>query len=233
MFSKSKIAFITRLGLCIALAWFSWLMLDITLGYLPLRDDAGFLQIKQQYLPIQHWKLAFWIHVFTSMFALAAGFTQFFPAILQRAPKVHRWMGKAYVFNVCLVTGPASLVMAIYANGGWSSRLAFFILAISWIFATATGWYHAVYRNWTAHQEWMIRSYALTLSAITLRVWKVSLVMLFEPRPMDLYRLVAWLGFIPNLILAEWLIRKWRTQRQSGRHFKSASVVAASPVPRL
>lgn len=233
MFSKSKIAFAIRLGLCLALAWFSWLMLNITLAYLPPRDDAGFLQIKQQYLPIKHWKMAFWIHVFTSMFALVAGFTQFFPGILRRAPRVHRWMGKAYVLNVCLITGPASLIMAFYANGGVSSRLAFLLLAIGWIGTTGAGWYHAIQRNWTSHQEWMIRSYALTLSAITLRVWKVSLVMLFEPRPMDLYRIVAWLGFIPNLLLAEWLIRRWRTRRLAGFQPEFPSAIAKVPRPRL
>jgi hypothetical protein len=41
-----------------------------------------------------------------------------------------------------------------------------------------------------------------------LRAWKWLLVLVFDPRPMDVYRLVAWLGFVPNLILAEWLIRR-------------------------
>ena len=56
----------------------------------------------------------------------------------------------------------------------------------------------------------MIRSYALTLSAITLRVWKYLIVLAFEPPPMDVYRLVAWLGFVPNVLFAEWWIRRVR-----------------------
>jgi hypothetical protein len=209
-FSKPKIAALVQTGFCIALAWFSWLMLRITLDYIPVRDDAGFLQIKQQYLGIAHWKSAFWIHVFTSMFALVAGFTQFFPALLRRLPHLHRWMGRLYVLNVCFITGPASLIMAFYANGGFTSRLAFTLLATGWIATTALGWRAAMRRQWSLHQSWMMRSYALTLSAITLRVWKYSLVFLFEPRPMDLYRLVAWLGFVPNIIFVEWLIRRHR-----------------------
>lgn len=59
----------------------------------------------------------------------------------------------------------------------------------------------------------MMRSYALTLSAITLRAWKYAVVFLFEPRPMDLYRVVAWLGFVPNVLLVEWLI--YRRKRKS------------------
>lgn len=188
-------------------------MLRITLEYFPIRDDAAFLQIKQQYLGIQLWRTAFWIHVFTSMLALLAGFTQFFPTVLRRMPQIHRWMGRAYMINVCFITGPASLVMAFYANGGWSSRLAFILLAVSWMFTSALGWRTALQRDWTRHREWMLRSYALTLSAITLRVWKYSLVFLFEPRPMDLYRMVAWLGFVPNLLLVEWLIYRESTAR--------------------
>lgn len=194
----------------VALAFFSWLMLRITLGYWPMRSDAGFLRIKQQYLGIRHWEISFWIHVFTSMLPLLAGFTQFSAWILRRQSKLHRTMGKVYVFSVIFVTGPASLVMAFYANGGLTSRTAFVTLALLWLFTTAMGWKMAMSRDWKRHREWMIRSYALTLSAITLRVWKYLIVFAFEPPPMDVYRIVAWLGFIPNIIFAEWWIRRGR-----------------------
>lgn len=198
-------------AICLAvLAFFSWLMLRITLEYWPIRSDAAFLMIKQQYLGIRHWEIAFWVHVFTSMLPLLAGFTQFSKWVLAKWPSVHRVMGRVYVFTVCFVTGPASLVMAFYANGGVTSRIAFVILALSWLFTTAMGWRKVLRREFQAHREWMIRSYALTLSAITLRAWKYSIVFFFEPPPMDVYRLVAWLGFIPNMIFAEWWIRRGR-----------------------
>ncbi|MBP6721964.1 MAG: DUF2306 domain-containing protein, partial [Bacteroidia bacterium] len=59
-----------------------------------------------------------------------------------------------------------------------------------------------------AHRAWMIRSFALALSAITLRAWKWILVGLFEPRPMHVYMLIAWLGWTLNLLVAEIIIRK-------------------------
>ncbi len=213
---KSPIARkITGIGLWLALVFFTFLMARITLSYWPIRDDAAFLQIKQQYLGIVHWKLAFWVHVFTSMLPLLAGFTQFAPWVLKRHPAVHRTMGRVYVITVCFVTGPASLIMAFYANGGITSRIAFVTLALLWLVTTAMGWRTVLQRKWQFHREWMIRSYALTLSAITLRAWKYAIVLAFEPRPMDVYRIVAWLGFIPNLIVAEWLIRRWRAEKRS------------------
>jgi hypothetical protein len=201
----------------LVLGYFSVLMARITLGYWPLRSDAGFLQIKQQYLGISHWEVAFWVHVAVSMLALLAGFTQFAPRVLGRWPALHRGVGRMYVVVVCVVSGPASLIMGVYANGGVTSRIAFCILAVLWIATTARGWQCARQRRWADHREWMIRSYALTLSAITLRAWKVALVFAFEPRPMDLYRLVAWLGFVPNLLVAEWLIRRHRRTKAANK----------------
>jgi len=199
---------LARVAILVALAWFVILMARITWQYWPARSDAGFLQIKQQYLGVDHWRIAFWVHVFTSMLTLFAGFTQFSPHVLRKWPKVHRLMGRTYGFTICFVTGPASLIMAMYANGGMTSRIAFCLLAMLWLVTTAMGWRTALTRQWAHHRAWMIRSYALTLSAITLRAWKYLIVLAFEPRPMDVYRIVAWLGFVPNLLVAEWLIRR-------------------------
>lgn len=207
---------IARICLWLVLAYFTVLMARITLGYWPIRNDAAFLQIKQQYIEIYHWRLAFWVHVFTSMIPLLAGFTQFAPWVLKKWPGVHRSMGRVYMITVCFVTGPASLLMAFYANGGITSRIAFATLAVLWLGTTAMGWRTVLQRKWQVHREWMIRSYALTLSAITLRAWKYAIVLAFEPRPMDVYRIVAWLGFVPNLLIAEWLIRRLRKEWRSG-----------------
>ena len=57
----------------------------------------------------------------------------------------------------------------------------------------------------------MILSYALTLSAFTLRAWKYGINNTFVFPPMDVYRAVAWLGWVPNILLAEFLI--WRYRR--------------------
>jgi hypothetical protein len=65
-------ATVLRGVLWLALVYFTILMARITLEYWPIRSDAAFLQIKQQYLGILHWELAFWVHVFTSMLSLVA-----------------------------------------------------------------------------------------------------------------------------------------------------------------
>src|SRR5690349_8521781 len=68
---------IFRIALLAALLFFSWLMLLITLQYIPARPDVAFLRIKQEVAGMWHYQLAFFIHVYSSMFALTAGLTQF------------------------------------------------------------------------------------------------------------------------------------------------------------
>jgi hypothetical protein len=77
---------------------------------------------------------------------------------------------------------------------------------VLWVSFTVVALLKARQHRIEAHAQWMIRSYSLALSAITLRAWKVAIVYAFHPRPMDTYRIIAWLGWTLNLALAELLI---------------------------
>lgn len=203
------------------LAYFAVLMLRITLQYIPVKTDVAFLQIKQSYIDNDLWFVCFYIHVYTSMFALVAGFTQFWPQVLKRFKKLHRSAGYVYIITVVFISGPASLVMGWYANGGISSRIAFLLLGCLWIVFTVKAWQKAVQKDFKAHRSYMIRSYALTLSAISLRAWKVLIIYSFHPGPMDAYRIVAWLGWVGNLLAAEYIIVSQRSQGAKSSMFKS------------
>jgi Na+/phosphate symporter len=198
----------------ILLAFFSFLMLRIIFIYIPVKNDAGFLQLKQEYIHITEWRIAFFTHVFTSMLVLIAGFTQFSKNFLKQQPKLHRTVGYIYVINILMVTGPSGLLMSFYANGGISSQTAFVLLSVLWMGFTAMALYKAIKKDFKAHRIFMIRSFALTLSAITLRCWKVLLVNFTDIQPMDRYRIIAWLGWTLNLIIAEWIIYKYFSRKK-------------------
>lgn len=195
-------------GFVLIYLFFCWLMLRITIQYIPYNTDVAFLRIKQDVIEVPFYKLAFFTHVYTTMFVLIAGLTQFSTYIRKHFSELHRFSGWLYAFTVLLLAGPSGFYMGIYANGGVISQTAFCLLAVLWICFTAMAIKNAVKRDFRSHRKFMIRSFALTLSAITLRAWKYVLVFLFEPRPMDVYQLVAWLGWIPNLIIAEIIIYK-------------------------
>lgn len=191
-------------------------MLRIIFIYIPVQTNVGFLQLKQAYIHITAWKIAFFVHVFSSLFALLAGFTQFSKRLLKKRPALHRTFGYMYVIDVLMVTGPAGLLMSFYANGGISSRIAFVLLSILWIICTAIALYKAIKKDFKAHRIFMIRSFALTLSAVTLRVWKVLLANFTDVPPMNRYRIIAWLGWTLNLLVAELIIYYYIKTRKRG-----------------
>jgi hypothetical protein len=178
-----------------------------------MQPDTAFLQLKQDYLHISEWRFAFYTHVFSSILVLLAGFTQFSSIIFKKYRGFHKKMGYVYVINILMVTGPASLLMGFYANGGVSSRIAFVLLALLWLGFTVIALYKAIKKNFVAHRNFMIRSFALTLSAITLRIWKVIFAVTTDIPPMDRYRIIAWLGWVLNLIIAEYIIYNYIRKR--------------------
>lgn len=186
----------------------TFLMLRIITEHFSLQPDVGFLKVKQEYIHNQVWRTAFYIHVFSGILTLFAGFTQFSPYILKEHKQLHRIMGKIYVFDILFVNFPAGMLMAFYANGHLPTRIAFIILDSLWFWFTLRAFLEIRRGNVKIHKQFMMRSYALTFSAITLRTWKVVLSGLFVIAPATLYMIDAWIGFVPNLLFAEWLIRR-------------------------
>lgn len=187
----------------------SYLLIAISLQYIPFDTDVAFLRIKQDVIDVPFYQLAFFTHVYTAVFVLPAGFTQFSSSIRKNFPRVHKYTGWVYAVVVIFLAGPAGFYMGLFANGGTASQIAFCLLAVLWIYFTGTAIAKVLRGDIKSHREFLIRSFALTLSALTLRAWKYLLVFLFQPRPMDVYEIVAWLGWIPNLIIAELIVRKY------------------------
>ena len=191
------------LALCVA----TCLMLRMVVDYAAFRDDVDFLRFKQAYVTRWWWKTAFYVHVFCSIAALTAGFTQFSARFLRERRPLHRIIGRVYAYDILVVNFPTGLVLAVCANGMLPGRAAFVLLDCLWFAFTLVAVVAARRRQFARHRDFMIRSYALTLSAITLRTWKVILSNSFDIEPIRLYMIEAWIGFVPNLVFAEWWIR--------------------------
>jgi uncharacterized membrane protein len=184
------------------------IMLRITIPYFSVATDIGFLLSKQAILYSTVWRWAFYTHISASAFVLLFGLIQFIRPVLQRQVAVHRLLGKIYVLLVLCVSAPSGLVMAIYANGGLLSKTSFAIISMLWWWFTFKAYTAIKQRNIDTHITYMTRSYALTLSAITLRLYVLILPSLFLLHAREMYTLVAWLSWIPNLLVAEWIVRK-------------------------
>jgi uncharacterized membrane protein len=155
---------------------------------------------------LDYYRAAFYAHIFSSPFVLAAGAVLFSNDVLKNWPKLHRCTGRTYVALLLLVSAPSGFVMGFHANGGLAAQISFFILTPMWWWFTWKGFETARKRQFAQHKNWMLRSYALTLSAVSLRLYQFLLGSFTDMDYLSQYVLVSWAAWVGNLAVAEWLI---------------------------
>lgn len=153
------------------------------------------------------------VHMVCSPVALVAGALQVNRALRTRHGLLHRWLGRVHVLAV-LLAGSSGLALAFGSFGGPITHWGFGLMAVLWLGSTGQGFMAMRRGERTLHREWMMRSYAITLAAVTLRIY-VPLTQIAGLPFEDAYRAIAWLCWVPNLLLAEWLIRRLRRTTHS------------------
>jgi uncharacterized membrane protein len=178
----------------------------VSSGYLTMNPENFFPEQRAVYAA----HLAFLMtHIIASMLAILIGPFQLLPGLRKgRLLKVHRWLGRAYLLSI-LFGGLSGLYMAQFAHGGAISELGFGILACLWLYTGYRAYKHIRNKEIDRHREWMIRNYALTFAGVMLRVW-VPLSMGFGADFTTAYVVIAWACWVPNLLVAEWIIRRTR-----------------------
>ncbi|MHB1279480.1 MAG: DUF2306 domain-containing protein [Bacteroidia bacterium] len=193
------------------LVFFTWLMLDITLPFFSFRYDIGFLLSKQHVLYLDIWRYSFYIHISSSLPLLLIGTLQVIPPLRRKYPLLHRRLGRVYVFIVLFLSAPTGLIMGFYANGGIAAQASFMLLSLCWWLFTLIGYRYYLKGELPKHGAFMIRSYALTLSAILLRSYVFILPLFSSIHGQDMYIFVAWMSWVPNLLFVElifWLRKR-------------------------
>lgn len=187
-------------------------MIRLMSAYFSFRYDADFLLTKQKIIHLKHWRYAFYIHVFLSILSLIAGFSQFSSLIIKKYKKLHRLMGYIYIIDVIFLAGPSALIMAFYANGDVWAKASFVLLSILWIVFTGISFQKVRNKDFVSHRNWMIRSYALTLSAISLRLFALIIPAFIHMNAFEEYALIAWLSWTLNLLAAE-IVIFWKRRK--------------------
>ncbi len=144
------------------------------------------------------------VHATAAGLALLLGPWQFLASVRARRPWLHRLTGRSYL-AVCLVGGLTGLVLGWNTATGPLAQGGFTCLAIAWLGANAMGYSAALRRDFVSHRRWMIRSFALTFAAVTLRLY---LPISFAPgfSFAVAYPIISWACWVPNLVVAEvWL----------------------------
>jgi uncharacterized membrane protein len=148
--------------------------------------------------------LAVYAHLAGGAIALALGPFQLNARLRAAYLPVHRWTGRCYVGAV-LAGGLGGLVLAGVSQGGLPAHAGFGMLAVVWLTTTGLAFRAIKAGDSATHRRWMIRSFSLTFAAVTLRIYiPLSQVIgiPFEPA----YVTISWLCWVPNLLVAEWLI---------------------------
>ena len=151
------------------------------------------------------WNSMFYIHIVLGGIALLIGWLQFNKNLRIKNMQLHRKIGKVYIIS-CLLSGVSGFYIALYATGGLSPKLGFTSMAIVWFFTTLFGFTAIKKGNIIKHQKLMIYSYATCFSAVTLRIW-LPILSNSLGGFLPAYRIVAWLSWVPNIIVAYFIIK--------------------------
>lgn len=180
---------------CVVLAVIFFFAFGIA-GYsivLPYLGFTGPIHTRLFHLPA----LYFYMHTLGGAAALMLAP---FQLLKQNVNKRHRTRGYVYVFAV-LLSSAGGLYMAQEAYGGFPSILALSTLAVIWPICTGIGVYKALTGQFNAHREWMMRSIALTLAAITLRLISPVLYQFYSLY--EAQQIIYWSCWTINLVIVE------------------------------
>jgi len=141
------------------------------------------------------------MHICGGILALVLGPTQFLAGFRRRSIRWHRALGVAYALAVAIgVLGGVRL--ATMAYGGVVAQAGFLSLSLAWAICTSAAVIAITRRQTRVHRQFMIRSYALTFAAVTLRLWQGFFALTGVPFDIA-YPIVAWLCWVPNLVVVE------------------------------
>lgn len=200
-----KLGFIIFASLCILFGLYPVL-------YFIVDSNIGILRSKSELLLGNDlWNIGFYLHISLGGLALLIGWTQFVKSIRRKNISLHRNLGKVYLIAV-LFSGFSALFISYFATGGIIASLGFACLAIIWLYTSMRAFLEVKNQSIRKHQKFMIYSYAACFAAVTLRIWLPILSALFQDFE-TAYRIVAWLCWIPNMLVAKSIVKQLNLNR--------------------
>ncbi len=186
---------------------FSFLLFGITLMYWNFKPDVSFLLTKQDVVFNPIWRTTFYIHVFGGSLAIILGPLQFIKKIRQKNVFIHKLIGKVYISAVLFIAAPTGLYMAFYANGGIYSSIGFVLMSLLWFYTTWMALVTIRKGRVGEHIKWIVRSYAMTFAAVTLRLWVPFLSLVISMEQLNVIIITAWISWLFNLLVAEFILK--------------------------
>jgi len=176
-----------------------------------------------------------YVHVFTGGLSLVTGAFQFWKWLRVKHPRIHRITGRVYLFLGVFPSTISGLIVAQGTVAGLTGQMGFSLLSIMWLITGIMALRTILKRDIQHHREWMIRNYALTFAAVTLRIWLPLLIMAQATSGMEIeaaiasaYQTVPWISWVPNLIIAEGIIHTLQPYKQTTSNQQLKTVETAT-----
>ncbi len=180
--------------------------------YFPPNFDSLFLQGRETTFAGTY-RAAFYVHIFSGPVVLFNGLILLSETFRRRHRAWHRRLGWVQVVVLLVLVLPSSAVMSRHAFGGWLAGLSFLLLSAATAFCAILGVVYACRCCYDQHRRWMLRSYVLICSAVTLRLISGTAGLLGAPSPEEAYIFAAWSSWLIPLTAYEILngfVRKSR-----------------------
>lgn len=163
--------------------------------YFPRNFDSLFLQGREATFTGTY-QVAFYVHIFSGPVVLFNGLILLSEYVRRRHGSLHRILGRVHVVVLLLFVLPTSVVMSRHAFGGWPAGLSFLLLSIATACCAIVGVVYARSRRYDSHRRWMLRSYILICSAVTLRLMSGAAGLIGVPSPEHAYVAAAWCSWL-------------------------------------
>jgi len=178
------------------------------LSYLNFNTQYGFLRLKQLAIDTGWYLPAYYSHVLFAGIILLIGFLQIHPTWGLRWRKLHRLLGKMYIGGILFFAAPGGLVMSFFIKRGPWVLASFLFQCAAWFTCTLLAYIRIRDGDIQSHRQWVLRSFSLSLAAITLRVYVFLSSWSLDLTAPTAYATIAWLSWVPNLLICEWYLVK-------------------------
>jgi uncharacterized membrane protein len=164
-------------------------------------------------------------HILPGMLFMVLGPLQFVRGLRAKHPAIHRWSGRVFLLASAVI-GITGLTMVLRDSiGGADEKAAIVLFGSFFLIALGKALWHALYREFAQHREWMIRGFAIGLAVATIRpimgcFFAVAVMRGQRPEPSRFFGTAFWIGFIVQAIVAEIWVR-WTRRNHSPKELSA------------
>lgn len=181
---------------------------------------------------VQH-SLASWAHLITGLFIFTLGPLQFIRRIRKNYINFHRWSGRVWLLCGSAAAFSGGFIGVFYpfmglGDQGFNESMATAFFGFYTLFCMFKAYTSIRAKQFGAHREWMIRSWALMLAIATERIMLGILLSNTGVGIEVLFGTTFWMAAVTNVAASEIWINLTRTPGNGARHWKDLDARAAS-----